>query len=96
MDKKLHETTNSCVEIMDSKRRETWLRGTNSLLPFDVNVMLNLSRSVFISASILKHAQRWRRPITKAKQRNFKAKIATISVVSVRYYKYAVDLQKVY
>ena len=59
MDKKLHETTNSCVEIMDSKRRETWLRGTNSRLPFDVNVMLNLSRSIFISASILKHAQRW-------------------------------------
>ena len=32
----------------------------------------------------------------KAKQTNLKAKIATISVVSVRYYKYAVDLQKVY
>ena len=46
MDKKLRETTNLCVEIMNSKRQvrgETWLRGTNSRLPFDVNVMLNLS-----------------------------------------------------
>ena len=46
MDKKLRETTNLGVEIMNSKRQEkleTWSRGTNSLLPFDVNVMLNLS-----------------------------------------------------
>ena len=46
MDKKLRETTNLCVEIMNSKRQvrgETWSRGTNSRLPFDVNVMLNLS-----------------------------------------------------
>ena len=45
MDKKLRETTNLCVEIMNSKRQvmgETWSRGTNSRLPFDVNVMLNL------------------------------------------------------
>ena len=46
MGKKLRETTNLCVEIMNSKRQvmgETWSRGTNSRLPFDVNVMLNLS-----------------------------------------------------
>ena len=46
MDKKLRETTNLCVEIMNSKRQvmgETWSRGTNSRLPFDVNVMLNIS-----------------------------------------------------
>ena len=46
MDKKLLETTNLRVEIMNSKRQvegETWSRGTNSRLPFDVNVMLNLS-----------------------------------------------------
>ena len=45
MDKKLRETTNLCVEIMNSKRQvmgETWSRGTDSRLPFDVNVMLNL------------------------------------------------------
>ena len=45
MDKKLRETTNLCVEIMNSKRQvmgETWSRGTNSRLPFDINVMLNL------------------------------------------------------
>ena len=42
MDKKFHETTNLCLEIMDSKRQvngETWSRGANSRLPFDVNVM---------------------------------------------------------
>ena len=33
---------NMGVEIIDSKV-ETWSRGTNSRLPFDVNVMLNLS-----------------------------------------------------
>lgn len=49
MDKKilLHETTNLCVEIMKSKindkYREFWSFGTNSYLPFDVSVMLNLS-----------------------------------------------------
>ena len=46
MNKELHETTNLRVEIMSSKRQvegETWSRGTNSRLPFDVNVMLNLS-----------------------------------------------------
>ena len=47
MDKKLLETTNLGEEIMNSKRQvlkeETWSRGTNSCLPFDVNVMLNLS-----------------------------------------------------
>ena len=34
MDKKLRETTNLCVEIMDSEmtsKRETWSCGTNSL-----------------------------------------------------------------
>ena len=46
MNKKLHETINLRVETMSSKRQvngETWSRGTNSRLPFDVNVMLNLS-----------------------------------------------------
>ena len=46
MNKELHETTNLGVEIMSSKRQvkgETWSRGTNSRLLFDVNVMLNLS-----------------------------------------------------
>ena len=45
-DKKLRETTNLCVEIMNSKRQvngETWSRGTNLRLPFVVNVMLDLS-----------------------------------------------------
>ena len=47
MDKKLRETTHLGVEIMNSKRQveESWSRGTNSRLPFDVNVMLNLSIS---------------------------------------------------
>ena len=41
MDKKLRETTYLCVEIMNSKRQvhrkgETWSRGTNLRLPFDV------------------------------------------------------------
>ena len=41
MDKKLRETTYLCVEIMNRKRqvhckRETWSRGTNLRLPFDV------------------------------------------------------------
>ena len=46
MDKKLLETTNLGEEIMNSQQQalkeETWSRGTNSRLPFDVNVMLNL------------------------------------------------------
>ena len=37
MDKKLRETTHLCVE------GETWSLCTNSRLPFDENVMLNLS-----------------------------------------------------
>ena len=40
------ETTNLCVEIMNIKtqvKEETWSRGTNQRLLFDVNVMLNLS-----------------------------------------------------
>ena len=47
MDKKLRHTTNLCVTIMNSKRQvlkgETWSGGTNSRLPIEVNVMLNLS-----------------------------------------------------
>ena len=47
MDKNLRETTNLGEEIVNSKQQllkeETWSRGTNSCLPFDVNVMLNLS-----------------------------------------------------
>ena len=48
MDKKLHETTDAGVEIKYSRqlttsKQETWSRGTNSRLPFDVNVMFNLS-----------------------------------------------------
>ena len=42
MDKKLRETTNLFAEIMNSKRQikgKLWSRGTNSRLPFDVNVM---------------------------------------------------------
>ena len=38
MDKKLHETTNICVEIMKSKRQGKeklgYVRGTNSRLPY--------------------------------------------------------------
>ena len=46
MDKQLRETTNLCVEIMNSKttsKDETCSRGTNLCLPFDVHVRLNLS-----------------------------------------------------
>ena len=39
----MSETTNLCVEIMNSKRQVKKKLGTNSRLPFDVNVMLNLS-----------------------------------------------------
>ena len=48
LDKKLRETTNLCVEIMNRRRGETWSRGTNSRFPFDVNLMLNLSIVVVI------------------------------------------------
>ena len=46
MDKKLREThyfrwRND--EQQTTSKDETWSRGTNSRLPFDVNVMLNLS-----------------------------------------------------
>ena len=39
MDKKLRETTNLCVEIMNSATSdgETWSRGTNWRLPFNVS-----------------------------------------------------------
>ena len=51
MDKKLHETTNICVEIMKSKRQGKeklgYVRGTNSRLPLDVNVILETLRSRF-------------------------------------------------
>ena len=47
MYKNLLETTYFGEEIMNSKRQvlkeETWSRGTNSRLPFDVNVKLNFS-----------------------------------------------------
>ena len=47
MNKKLRETTNLCVEIMNSKRQVKGTLGhvvhTNSGLPFDVNVKFNLS-----------------------------------------------------
>ena len=40
MDKKLRETTNLYVELKNSKRKVKGATlGTNSLLPFDVNVM---------------------------------------------------------
>ena len=42
MDKKLGETTNLCVEIMNSKRQVmgklAWSSGTNLRLPFDIHV----------------------------------------------------------
>ena len=47
MDKKLLETTNLGVEITNSKRQIKrklgHSGGTNSRLPFDVNVMFNLT-----------------------------------------------------
>ena len=56
MDKKLGETTNLCVEIMNSKRQVTgklaWSRGTNLRLPFDINVMLNLFRVTFTNGKL--------------------------------------------
>ena len=41
MDKKLRETTNLCVEIMNSKRQVK--RKLGHVVQIDVNVMLNLS-----------------------------------------------------
>ena len=41
MDKKLCETTNLCAEIMNRRRQG----GTNSRMPFDVNVIFNLSNN---------------------------------------------------
>ena len=45
MDKRLSKTTNTCVQIMNSKRKVKGKLGhvsTNSRLRLDVNVMLNL------------------------------------------------------
>ena len=44
--KKLREATNLSVQIMNSKttsKGETWSRGTNPRLPFDINAKLNFS-----------------------------------------------------
>jgi len=54
MDRKLRETTNLGVEIMNSKRQVKKKR-TNSRVPFDVNVMLNLSSNI----SPLRRGSRW-------------------------------------
>ena len=46
MDKILRETTNLCVEIMNSKRQvngETWSRGTKRRFSFEAKVKLNHS-----------------------------------------------------
>ena len=45
MDINLRETTNLGVEIMNSKRQVKEKLGTNLRLPFDVNVILNLSNT---------------------------------------------------
>ena len=42
MDKKLRETTNLSVEIMNSKRQVRETHGTISRLPFDVKVITYL------------------------------------------------------
>ena len=42
----MRETTNLCVEIMNSNQ-ETWSRVINSRLPFDVNVKRNLFNNCF-------------------------------------------------
>ena len=51
MDKKLGETTNSCVEnkknSIKTGNRDSWPPGTNSRLPFDIHEMLNFSRVTF-------------------------------------------------
>ena len=41
MDKKLSETTNLWAEITNRRRQS----GTNSSMPFDVNVIINLSNN---------------------------------------------------
>ena len=55
MDIKLHETINLCVEIINSKQQfikgETWSHGTNSCLPFDVNMKLNLTINMIITGT---------------------------------------------
>ena len=52
MNKKLRETTNLCVEIMNSKRQVKGKLGhvvhTNSGFPFDVNVKFNLSSKRYL------------------------------------------------
>ena len=55
MAKKFRETTNLGVEIMNTKRQVNgkFGRGTNSHLPFDVNVMLNLSNCKSQSSNYL-------------------------------------------
>ena len=61
MDKKLRETTYLCGEIMNSKRQvkgKNWSRGTNSRLPFDVNVMLKVI-PWFCTAHLLLRITRW-------------------------------------
>ena len=49
MNKKLRETAKLCVEIMNSKRlvkgKLAHLKQIRVTLPFDVNVMLNLSNT---------------------------------------------------
>ena len=52
MDRKLRETAYLGVEIMNSKR-QVKKKPTNSRLPFDVNVMLNLSSNVSPSEEAL-------------------------------------------
>ena len=50
---KWHETTNFCVEVMNSKRltieAKTWSRGTNSRLLCPFNVTFNLPNKVLIN-----------------------------------------------
>ena len=52
---KWHETTNFCVEVMNSKwltiEAKTWSRGTNSRLLCPVNVTFNLPNKVLIKLS---------------------------------------------
>ena len=53
MDKKLRETTNLCVEIMNSatSNGETWLRGTNWRLPFNVRKRCLTSLIALVNSS---------------------------------------------
>ena len=57
MDRKLRETAYLGVEIMNSKR-QVKKKPTNSRLPFDVNVMLNISSNI----SPLPRGSRWVSP----------------------------------